>query len=399
LVIRILYISGEDAPGDHAGAVHTWESARHLAARGNAVTLACNLRPDQPSCEVREGVRIVRSRMNLLGQKAPIRLLPHWHQLLTPKPDVILERYITLGGTGALLARYSGIPLVLEVNSPHVEEVIHRWHVPQPLRFPLFAWRDFQFKWSALAFSPLPSIVPPWFRDRSRKLLWGVDSKRFRPRLAQTDRAKELIERYGLKDRRVLLFVGSFLPWQGAKHLPAILAEVIKQEPRALLLAVGHGWEDGEVIGKMKGMGLEGNFRTTGRIPHADISYLCSVAEVGLAPFDVSVYNPLVEMGFFWVPSKMLEYLAAGLPVVSSDYPLLRELLGDGKRGALVPPGDDTAFAGAISGLLRNPEARTAMGREGRAYAEEVLAWDKHAATLEDYLREGLALGAWAKGK
>jgi len=85
--------------------------------------------------------------------------------------------------------------------------------------------------------------------------------------------------------------------------------------------------------------------------------------------------------------------------VVSSDYPLLRELLGDGKRGALVPPGDDTAFAGAISGLLRNPEARTAMGREGRAYAEEVLAWDKHAATLEDYLREGLALGAWAKGK
>jgi glycosyltransferase involved in cell wall biosynthesis len=399
LSIRILYISGEDAPGDHAGAVHTWESARHLAARGNAVTLACNLRPDQPSCEVRDAVRIVRSRMHLLGQKAPIRLLPHWRQLLTPKPDVILERYITLGGIGALLARYTGIPLVLEVNSPHVEEVIHRWHVPPPCRFPLYAWRDFQFRWAALAFSPLPSIVPVWFRERSHKLLWGVDTGRFRPGLANNDRAQELAQQYGLTGRRVLLFVGSFLPWQGAKHLPAILAAVVKQEPGVLLLTVGHGWEDGEVIGMINGMGLGGNFRATGRIPHADIPYLCSMAEVGLAPFDISVYNPLVEMGFFWAPSKMLEYLAVGLPVVSSDYPLLRELLGDGSRGALVPPGDDVAFAAAITELLRNPEARTDMGREGRRYAEEVLAWDRHAALLEDYLREGISLGAWAKGK
>jgi glycosyltransferase involved in cell wall biosynthesis len=397
--IRILYISGEDAPGDHAGAVHTWESARHLAARGNTVTLACNLRPDQPSCEVWDGVRIVRSRLSLGGQKAPIRLLPHWRQLLTPRPDVILERYITLGGTGALLARYTGIPLVLEVNSPHVEEVIHRWHIPAPLRLPLYAWRDFQFRWSALAFSPLPSIVPPWFRQRSRKLLWGVDTKRFRPGLAACDRARELAERYGLTGRRVLLFVGSFLPWQGAKHLPAILTEVVKQEPKSLLLAVGHGWEDGEVSAMMRSMGLEGNFRATGRIAHADIPYLCCLAEVGLAPFDISVYNPLVEMGFFWAPSKMLEYLASGLPVVSSDYPLLRELLGCGKRGILVPPGDDTVFAAAIIALLQNPAARADMGASGRVYAGEVLAWYKHAAVLEDYLREGIALGTWTKGE
>ncbi len=39
------------------------------------------------------------------------------------------------------------------------------------------------------------------------------------------------------------------------------------------------------------------------------------------------------------------------------------------------------------------------MGIAGSNYAEEVLAWDKHAAVLEDYLREGIALGAWAKGK
>lgn len=366
---------------------------------GHEVILICGIRSGQPGHERVDGVSIYRQPMALAGQKAPIKTASRLRFLAELKPDVVLERYITLGGTGALLSKYYGIPLVLEVNSPHVEEVIHRWHVPGFLQLPLLAWRDFQFRWASLSFAPITNIVPPWFIERSRKMLWGVDTSRFRPGLADSVQAQELVHRYHLANRKVLLFVGSFLPWQGATHLPAILNRVKERFPDVLLLAVGKGWESGDVVDAIRSLGLTDNFVHTGHIPHKDIPYLCNLAQVGLAPFDVGGYSPLVRFGFFWAPSKVLEYLASGLPVVASDYPLLRELLGEGKHGAITPPGNDEAFTDAVCAMLSDPQEAKNKGKAGREYAVRCLDWKEHASIIEQYLREGIRLGAWTRGK
>jgi glycosyltransferase involved in cell wall biosynthesis len=58
--------------------------------------------------------------------------------------------------------------------------------------------------------------------------------------------------------------------------------------------------------------------------------------------------------------------MANGIPVVASDLPTLRGLVGDDEAGLLVPPGDVSAAAAAIRELAGDPERRARMGEAGR---------------------------------
>jgi len=65
------------------------------------------------------------------------------------------------------------------------------------------------------------------------------------------------------------------------------------------------------------------------------------------------------------LPNAILEYMAAGRPVVATDVGGVRELVGDGFTGYLVRTRTPEAFAEPIIQLLRNPDLRSAMGRRG----------------------------------
>lgn len=69
------------------------------------------------------------------------------------------------------------------------------------------------------------------------------------------------------------------------------------------------------------------------------------------------------------LPNAVLEGLAAGKPVVSTDVGGVRELLEDGVSGALVPPGDHEALAREMWALMRlDPARRAEMGAAGRRH-------------------------------
>ena len=63
--MRILYISNEDVPADHAGAVHTWEVARGLVRRWHSVTLISAAAPGKPARERLDGVDVFRADMRV----------------------------------------------------------------------------------------------------------------------------------------------------------------------------------------------------------------------------------------------------------------------------------------------------------------------------------------------
>jgi glycosyltransferase involved in cell wall biosynthesis len=87
-------------------------------------------------------------------------------------------------------------------------------------------------------------------------------------------------------------------------------------------------------------------------------------------------------------PTKLFEYMAAGLPVIASDFPAWRRLIGDVGCGLFVDPLDAGAIARAAAALLARPEEAEEMGRRGRRAVRERFHWEREASGLLGLYRQ-----------
>ena len=81
-------------------------------------------------------------------------------------------------------------------------------------------------------------------------------------------------------------------------------------------------------------------------------------------------------------PNKMFEYMSAGIPVIASDFPLWREIIGGNICGLLVDPLDPVAIAKAIDYLVENPREAQRMGQNGRRAVELRYNWESEEKKL-----------------
>ncbi len=81
-------------------------------------------------------------------------------------------------------------------------------------------------------------------------------------------------------------------------------------------------------------------------------------------------------------PLKLFEYMAAGKPIVSSDLPVLREVLRDGENALLAPPGDEAAWERAFERLCRDPLLRQRLGERARGDLLERYTWEARARRI-----------------
>ena len=98
------------------------------------------------------------------------------------------------------------------------------------------------------------------------------------------------------------------------------------------------------------------------------------IREFKKAKIGIVVLHPEPNYLESW-PVKLFEYMAAGLPVVASDFPMWRGIIERINCGLCVNPTDPQAIANAIEYLLEHPEEAEAMGRNGQAAVRSTYNW------------------------
>lgn len=82
------------------------------------------------------------------------------------------------------------------------------------------------------------------------------------------------------------------------------------------------------------------------------------------------------------LPIKLFEYMAAGVPVISSDFPIWRQIVDDAGCGLLVDPNKPKQIAEAMQWMMDNPELAQVMGQRGREAVLKRFNWERESETL-----------------
>lgn len=113
-----------------------------------------------------------------------------------------------------------------------------------------------------------------------------------------------------------------------------------------------------------------------GRITRKEVNELYGTARAGIV-----IYQP-AENHYESQPVKMFEYMAAGLPVIASNFPHWRTIVEDAKCGICVNPEDPIEVRQACIELLNNPQKGQKMGIAGRTAVINKYSWDSEEKKL-----------------
>ncbi|MCW2498649.1 MAG: glycosyl transferase group 1 [Frankiales bacterium] len=194
----------------------------------------------------------------------------------------------------------------------------------------------------------------------------GVDVRRFAT--ASQERAAELRRSVGAADRPLILGVGGIEPRKGTDDLVRAVADLRSRTGLDPVLAVvgGHSFQDykayrDRVLAELPSLGLVlgRDIVQVGTVPEADMAAWYAAADL--------LAFPSVKEGF---GLAVLEAMAAGTPVVTSDLPVFREYLVDGRDALLVPVGNVPALSSALEAVLRDTALRTRLVAAGTGVAQ-----------------------------
>jgi len=206
--------------------------------------------------------------------------------------------------------------------------------------------------------------TPP---DKISVLYHGITSE-FRPIDDETV-LQAVRQKYGLHDNPFILTVGTIHPRKNFQRLVEAFAQLQQDVPDLLLVIVGgQGWQCEVVFNEVKRQRVEPYVRFLGFADDTDLPALYNAAMVFAYP---SLYEG------FGLP--VLEAMACGTPVVSSNASALPEVVGT--AGFLVEPDDVKGLTNHLGNLLINESERERLSEMGLHQAQQ-FSWEKMAEGL-----------------
>ncbi len=183
-------------------------------------------------------------------------------------------------------------------------------------------------------------------------------------------------------DRLIIGYIGRFRTMEMEKGIPELIqAMALLSHPHGaepLLLCVGGPMDVVptylELARKLKVP--QQQFRFVDRVPNVEVP--CWIKSFDIA---VATFPNREHYAYFMSPLKLFEYMAAGVPIVASDLPSIREVLRHGENAWLVEPGAPVELAQSLYTLLENPTLARRLAKQAR---EDVQAytWRTRGATI-----------------
>jgi glycosyltransferase involved in cell wall biosynthesis len=308
-----------------------------------------------------------------------------WRAARLHRPDGIYERYNLFFPSGVWVHRLQGLPLLLEVNAPLLQERssygglrlsrLARWSEE-------YAWRGADYV------LPVTQVLADHVRragvpvSRIVVVPNGVDRAKFQ---RQPDRAAAK-RALGLEGKLVLGFTGFVREWHRLDRVIDWIADHPGQPPRHLLIT-GDGPARESLVQRAHDRGLGHAVTITGVVSRDEVFRYVAAYDVALQPAVVEYASPL----------KLFEYLVLGCAIIAPAMPNIREVLVTEKNSLLFEPSDDVSFNQVLERICSDDALRERISQGARRTIDEgQFTWEHNAERVLGLFR---ALGATGVSK
>ena len=205
----------------------------------------------------------------------------------------------------------------------------------------------------------------------------GVDLERYAS-LPDLISARRML---GLPEAPTVLCTGHMYAGRGVELFLTLAGKF----PRASFVWVGGRDADVETWKEKVAADGLGNVTFTGFVPNERIPLYQSAADVLLMPYQRTVATSSGgNTADIASPMKMFEYMAAGGAILTSDLPVLREVLNE-MTAVFCPPDDPVKWEAALAGLLADEGLRQTLGQRARKLVAQYSWLERSRRTLENF--------------
>jgi glycosyltransferase involved in cell wall biosynthesis len=172
----------------------------------------------------------------------------------------------------------------------------------------------------------------------------------------------------------IVLHLGGIMASRGLEQVVAALLWV----PEAHLVLLGGG--DASVVAEAaRRSGVVDRVHVVPPVPPSEVEAYAAAADVG-----VVTTQPIGLNNRYSMPNKLFQYMAAGIPVLASDFPQIRAVVEGSQAGMVTDTERPERIGACLRELLDDPSRARAMGAAGRRAVEDRFNWATSAAVLLD---------------